>query len=91
MYYFKRNYDQYFNYVKYLENTLKNIKKKALYWTQGISPYDKQIFEPLKEKFESIEENDVDDLDVLISEKKAQLNCLNVDPNALQVGYTYIR
>jgi len=57
----------------------------AAHWTNGVSPYDRTLFQPLMEKFESIEQSDVDDLDVLIVEKKAKLNCLNIDPNAPQV------
>jgi len=57
----------------------------ARHWTNGVSPYDKTLFQPMIEKFENIEQNDVDDLDVLIVEKKAKLNCLNIDPNAPQV------
>jgi len=57
----------------------------AVHWTNGLSPYDKTLFQPMIEKFENIEQNDVDDLDVLIVEKKAKLNCLNIDPNAPQV------
>jgi len=57
----------------------------AVHWTNGVCPYDKIVFKPILEKFNSIEQNDVDDLDVLIVEKKAKLNCLNIDPNAPQV------
>jgi len=57
----------------------------AIHWTNGVSPYDKTLFQPLIEKFESIEQNDIYDLDELIVEKKAKLNCLNIDPNAPQV------
>lgn len=57
----------------------------ASHWTNGVSPYDKTLFQPMIEKFKNIEQDDVDDLDVLIVEKKAKLNCLNIDPNAPQV------
>lgn len=57
----------------------------AVHWTNGLSPYDRTLFQTMIEKFDSIEQNDVDDLDVLIVEKKAKLNCLNIDPNAPQV------
>lgn len=57
----------------------------AIHWTNGVSPYDKTLFQPMIEKFKNIEQDDVDDLDVLIVEKKAKLNCLNIDPNAPQV------
>lgn len=40
----------------------------------------------MKDKFDAIEESDIEDLDVLIVEKKAKLNCLNIDPNAPQVN-----
>lgn len=58
----------------------------ALYWSKGISPYDKTLFQPMKAKFDSLEIEDIDDLDGLIVEKKAKLNCLNIDPNAPQVN-----
>jgi len=57
----------------------------AIHWTNGVSPYDKTLFQPLLVKFDTIEQCDVDDLDELIVEKKAKLNCLNIDPNAPQV------
>jgi len=40
----------------------------------------------MKDKFDEIEESEIEDLDVLIVEKKAKLNCLNIDPNAPQVN-----
>lgn len=52
-----------------------------------MSPYDKTLFQPMIDKFNNIEQGEVDDLDVLIVEKKAKLNCLNIDPNAPQVKW----
>jgi len=57
----------------------------AIFWSNGVSPYDKNVFQPMKEKFDNIEQTDVEELDVLIVEIKAKLNCLNIDPNAPQV------
>lgn len=61
------------------------MKDVAVYWTQGVSPYDKKLFQSFKEKFDSIEQDDIEDLDLLIVEKKAKLNCLNIDPQAPKV------
>lgn len=72
-------------YLQKLESEFKKMLDVAVHWTNGLSPYDRTLFQPMIEKFESIEQNDVDDLDVLIVEKKAKLNCLNIDPNAPQV------
>lgn len=66
---------------------LKKVQKDALHWTRGVSPYDKKLFQSMKTRFDSIEQNDILDLDELITEKKVKLNCLNVDPNATQVNY----
>jgi len=68
-----------------LESEFKKIQDVAMHWTNGVSPYDKTLFQPMIDKFNSIEQSEVDDLDVLIVEKKAKLNCLNIDPNAPQV------
>lgn len=57
----------------------------ALYWTKGVSPYDRNLFKPYKEAFDSIEEIDIGDLDKVIVEKRAKLNCLSINPKAPQV------
>lgn len=62
------------------------MQEVALFWSKGVSPYDAKLFLPMKEKFEGIDADDVEELDVLIVEKKAKLNCLNIDPNAPQVN-----
>jgi len=58
----------------------------AIHWSRGVSPYDKTLFQPFKEKFDDIEQSEIEELDVLMVEKKAKLNCLNIDPNAPQVN-----
>lgn len=63
------------------------MRNVAVHWTQGVSPYDKNLFQPFKEKFDSIEQDNIEDLDLLIVEKKAKLNCLNIDPQAPMVYY----
>lgn len=68
-----------------MESEFKKMKDVALCWSRGISPYDKKLFQPMKENFDGIEQFDIEDLDLLIVEKKAKLNCLNIDPNAPQV------
>lgn len=68
-----------------LKSKFKYVQEIALSWTRGVSPYDIQLFAPLKEKFSKIDQNDIDELDTLIIEIKAQLNCLNVDPKAPKV------
>lgn len=75
-------------YVGKLESEFKIMLDEALKWSQGVSPYDKQLFAPLKEKFDNIDECELDELDELIVEMKAKLNCLNVDPSAPEV-YAY--
>jgi len=69
-----------------LDSEFKKIQDVAVYWSKGLSPYDKTLFQPMKNKFDEIEQSDIEDLDVLIVEKKAKLNCLNIDPNAPQVN-----
>lgn len=71
-----------------LESEFKEMLEVALKWSQGVTPYDTILFEPLKKKFDSIEKNDIDELDELIIEMKAKLNCLNIDSNAPKV-YIY--
>lgn len=51
----------------------------AIHWSRGVSPYDKTLFQPFKEKFDDIEQSEIEELDVLMVEKKAKLNCLNID------------
>lgn len=62
------------------------MQNVALHWTKNVTPYDKKLFIPIKKKFDAIEEIDVHELDGLIVEKKAKLNCINIDPNAPQVN-----
>lgn len=71
--------------MQQIESEFKKLLKVALHWSQGISPYDEQLFRSMKADFESIEQKEYEDLDVLIVEKKAKLNCLNIDPNAPKV------
>jgi hypothetical protein len=68
-----------------LELELKKTLEVALHWTKGVSPYDKNLFKPYNDAFDTIEESDVCDLDNVIIEKRAKLNCLCVDPKAPQV------
>ena len=68
-----------------MDSEFKKILDVAIHWSSGVSPYDKTLFQPIKEKFDRIEQTDIEDLDVLIVEIKAKLNCLNIDPNAPQV------
>lgn len=70
-----------------MDSEFKKIQDVAIHWSKGLSPYDKTLFQPMKDKFDEIEQSDIEDLDVLIVEKKAKLNCLNIDPNAPQVNW----
>lgn len=72
-------------YVQKLDSEFKKMLQVSLHWSRGISPYDKKLFAPIKENFDAIEQNDIEDLDLLIVEKKAKLNCLSIDPNAPRV------
>ncbi|XP_016657266.1 structural maintenance of chromosomes protein 5 [Acyrthosiphon pisum] len=83
------NFSDYLKYIQKLESEFKKMLDVAVHWTNGVSPYDKTLFQSMIEKFANIEQNDVDDLDVLIVEKKAKLNCLNIDPNAPQLIKEY--
>ncbi|KAL4131729.1 hypothetical protein QTP88_009002 [Uroleucon formosanum] len=83
------NFSDYLKYIQKLESEFKKMLDVAIHWTNGVSPYDKTLFQPMIEKFKNIEQDDVDDLDVLIVEKKAKLNCLNIDPNAPQLIKEY--
>lgn len=87
--YFQSNFDEYYKYIQKLDSEFKKILEVALYWTKGVSPYDKNLFKPIKETFETVEQNDIDDLDLIIVEKKAKLNCLNIDKNSPQVCYVH--
>lgn len=68
-----------------MDSEFKKILDVALHWSRGISPYDKQLFQSLKADFDTIKETELEEMDSLIVEKKAQLNCLNIDPNAPKV------
>ncbi|XP_022172006.1 structural maintenance of chromosomes protein 5 isoform X2 [Myzus persicae] len=83
------NFSEYLKYIQKLDSEFKKMLDVAVHWTNGVCPYDKILFPPILEKFNSIEQIDVDDLDVLIVEKKAKLNCLNIDPNAPQLIKEY--
>lgn len=69
-----------------LNSEIKKMQDVALHWTKNVTPYDKKLFVPIKEKFDAIAENDIHELDGLIVEKKAKLNCINIDPNAPEVN-----
>jgi len=81
----KDTVNNYLKYVQGLQCEFNKIEETALYLTHGVSPYDKQLFEPLKEKFGKIDQEDVDDIDLLIVEIKAKLSCLNINPKAPRV------
>ncbi|XP_050058944.1 structural maintenance of chromosomes protein 5 [Aphis gossypii] len=83
------NFNEYLKYIQSLDSKFKKIHDVAVHWSKGLSPYDKTLFQPMKDKFDAIEESDIEDLDVLIVEKKAKLNCLNIDPNAPQLIKEY--
>ncbi|VVC40914.1 Hypothetical protein CINCED_3A020659 [Cinara cedri] len=83
------NFNEYLMYLRKLESEFKKMLDVALHWSQGVTPYDTALFEPFKEKFDSIEQNDISDLDELIVEMKAKLNCLNIDPNAPKIIQEY--
>lgn len=83
------NFNEYLKYIQKLDSEFKKILDVAIHWSSGVSPYDKTLFQPIKEKFDRIEQTDIEDLDVLIVEIKAKLNCLNIDPNAPQLIKEY--
>lgn len=83
------NFNEYLKYIQSLDSEFKKIHDVAVHWSKGLSPYDKTLFQPMKDKFDEIEQSDIEDLDVLIVEKKAKLNCLNIDPNAPQLIKEY--
>lgn len=76
---------EYFKFIQKLDSEIKQMTDIALYWTRGVSPYDKQLFSSLSDSFKKIEQRDVEDLDLLIVEKKAKLSCISTDPNAPEV------
>ncbi|XP_026817249.1 structural maintenance of chromosomes protein 5 [Rhopalosiphum maidis] len=83
------NFNEYLKYIQKLDSEFKKMLDVAIHWSRGVSPYDKTLFQPFKEKFDDIEQSEVEDLDVLMVEKKAKLNCLNIDPNAPQLIKEY--
>ncbi|XP_025193514.1 structural maintenance of chromosomes protein 5 [Melanaphis sacchari] len=83
------NFNVYLKYIQKLESEFKKILDVALHWSRGLSPYDKTLFLTMKRKLDAIEQEDIDDLDELIVEKKAKLNCLHTDQNAPQLITEY--
>lgn len=73
------------NYLQKLESEFQMIKKSALHFTRGVSPYDKELFIPIKDSFDLLEQNSIEDLDELTIDLRAKLNALHIDPNAPQV------
>lgn len=68
-----------------LNSELEKMLQVALHWTKGVSPYDQNLFKTFTEAFDTIKESDVCDLDKVIVDKRAKLNCLSIDPKAPQV------
>jgi len=68
-----------------LYSEFKIVLEVAMHWTKGISPYNGHSFQPMKIRFDKIPQNDIEEMDELIVDTKAKLNCLNIDPNAPQV------
>ncbi|XP_050443520.1 structural maintenance of chromosomes protein 5 [Adelges cooleyi] len=85
----QNNFEEYIKYLQKLDSEFKKTSEVALYWSRGVSMYDKELFSQMTDKFSTIEQCDLDDLDELIVEKKAKLNCLNIDPNAPQLIKEY--
>lgn len=90
-FHFKKNITEYYQYtLRDLDSRYNKSMETALKSTKNVSPYDVKAFAPYKERFRAIEQSSIDDLDLLIVEKKAKLNCLIIDPNAPKVYCLHI-